>query len=83
MSALHEWSVSRAAAVPQEAKLRVLGRVRNLEVIFGEGAEGDWFDGDGDGDVLDALLVDGLVESRDGWAEATIYETTAKGRALL
>ena len=81
MSALHEWSVSRAAAVPQEARLRVLGRVRKLEVFFGEGAEGDWFDGDGD--VLDALLVDGLVESRDGWAEATIYETTAKGRALL
>lgn len=81
MSALHEWSVSRAAAVPQEAKLRVLGRVRNLEVFFGEGAEGDWFEEDDD--VLDALLVDGLVESRDGWAEATIYETTAKGRALL
>ena len=81
MSALHEWSVSRAAAVPQEAKLRVLGRVRNLEVIFGEGAEGNWFEEDDD--VLDALLVDGLVESRDGWAEATIYETTAKGRALL
>lgn len=81
MSALHEWSVSRAAAVPQEAKLRVLGRVRNLEVIFGEGAEGNWFEEDDD--VLDALMVDGLVESRDGWAEATIYETTAKGRALL
>jgi hypothetical protein len=24
-----------------------------------------------------------LVESREGWAEATIYETTAKGRDLL
>ena len=81
MSALHEWSVSRAAAVPQEAKLRVLGRVRKLEVVFGEGAEGNWFEEDDD--VLDALLVDGLVESRDGWAEATIYETTAQGRALL
>jgi hypothetical protein len=79
VSALHEWAVSRAAQVPQDAKLRELHRVRRLEVMFGEGAEGNWFDGD----VLDALMVDGLVESREGWAEATIYETTAKGRALL
>ncbi len=79
MSALHDWSVSRAAQVPQDAKLRELHRVRRLEVMFGEGAEGNWFDGD----VLDALMVDGLVDSREGWAEATIYETTAKGRALL
>ena len=81
MSALHEWAVSRAAQVPQDAKLRVLHRVRRLEVMFGEGAEGNWFDEDGD--VLDALMVDGLVDSREGWAEATVYETTAKGRALL
>lgn len=79
MSALHEWAVSRAAQVPQDAKLRVLHRVRRLEVMFGEGAEGNWFDDD----VLDALMVDGLVDSREGWAEATVYETTAKGRALL
>jgi hypothetical protein len=79
MSALYDWSVQQAAAVPQDAKLRVLHRVRRLEVMFGEGAEGNWFDGD----VLDALMVDGLVESREGWAEATIYETTAKGRDLL
>jgi hypothetical protein len=79
VSALHEWAVSRAAQVPQDAKLRELHRVRRLEVMFGEGAEGNWFDGD----VLDALMVDGLVESREGWAEATVYETTAKGRALL
>ena len=81
MSALHEWAVSRAAQVPQDAKLRVLHRVRRLEVMFGEGAEGNWFDEDGD--VLDALMVEGLVDSREGWAEATVYETTAKGRALL
>lgn len=79
MSALHEWAVSRAAQVPQDAKLRVLHRVRRLEVMFGEGAEGNWFEGD----VLDALMVEGLVDSREGWAEATVYETTAKGRALL
>jgi hypothetical protein len=81
VSALHEWAVSRAAQVPQDAKLRVLHRVRRLEVMFGEGAEGNWFDEDGD--VLDALMVEGLVDSREGWAEATVYETTAKGRALL
>jgi hypothetical protein len=79
VSALHEWAVSRAAQVPQDAKLRVLHRVRRLEVMFGEGAEGNWFEGD----VLDALMVEGLVDSREGWAEATVYETTAKGRALL
>jgi hypothetical protein len=81
MSALYDWSVQQAAAVPQDAKLRVLHRVRRLEVMFGEGAEGNWFDDDGD--VLDALMFEGLVDSREGWAEATIYETTAKGRALL
>ena len=81
MSALYDWSVQQAAAVPQDAKLRVLRRIRRLEVMFGEGAEGNWFDDDGD--VLDALMVEGLVDSREGWAEATVYETTAKGRALL
>ena len=81
MSALYDWSVQQAAGVPQEAKLRVLGRVRNLEVTFGEGADGAWFDEDVD--VLDALMVDGLVQTREGWAEETIYETTAKGRDLL
>jgi len=81
VSALYDLSVQQAAALPQEAKLRVLGRVRRLEVMFGEGAEGNWFDDDGD--VLDALMVEGLVDSREGWAEATVYETTAKGRALL
>ena len=79
MRALYDWSVQQAAAVPQDAKLRELHRVRRLEVMFGEGAEGNWFDGD----VLDALMFEGLVDSREGWAEATIYETTAKGRALL
>ena len=81
MSALYHWSVQQAAAVPQDAKLRVLHRVRRLEVMFGEGAEGNWFYGDDD--VLDALMFEGLVDSREGWAEATVYETTAKGRALL
>jgi hypothetical protein len=81
VSALHEWSVKRAAEVPQETKLHLLRRVRELEVTFGEGAEGSWFEEDDD--ALDALLVDGLIDSRDGWAEATVYETTAKGRAML
>ena len=81
MSALYDWSVQQAAAVPQEAKLRVLGRVRQLEVFFGEGADLDWFDGD-EG-VLDALCVDGLVDTREGWAEEIVFETTSKGRALL
>ena len=80
MSAFQDHAVTQAAAISDSDKFRVLWRVRNLEVMFGEGAEGDWFDDDDH--ILSALMLEELVVCREV-DEAAVYETTAKGRAML